>query len=132
MTWAMPSAPCASRSAAPISLSNKSRSGALLCCFASNENPRVMPTVIDGKREQDRKYDYVPERPNAAQHWSNGDWLVENLVGSLMAQENKDEVGGINQAPDTNRIAKAAQNVPCKAGKVQPSPDSPRKVRYVR
>jgi len=52
-----------------------------------------MPTVIDGKREQDRneqlrKYDYLPERPNAAQRSSNGDWLVENLVGSLMAQEN--------------------------------------------
>ena len=53
----------------------------------------MMPTVIDGKREQDRneqlrKYDYLPERPNAAQRSSNGDSLVENLVGSLMAQEN--------------------------------------------
>jgi hypothetical protein len=44
-------------------------------------------------------YDYVPERPNAAQHSSNGDWLVENLVGSLMAQENEDKVGEINNAP---------------------------------
>ena len=41
------------------------------------------------RNEQVRKYDYVSERANAAQRWSNGDWLVENLVGFLMAQENE-------------------------------------------
>jgi hypothetical protein len=41
-------------SLSPDSASHKSRSRALLCCFAINEKPRVMPTVVDGKREQDR------------------------------------------------------------------------------
>ena len=39
-------------------------------------------------------------------------------------------MGEINNAPDTNRTAEAAQNVPPEAGKVQASPDSPGKAPY--
>jgi hypothetical protein len=56
----------------------KSRSRELLCRFAINEKLCVMPTVIDGKRDQDRNkqvrnYDCVTHRPNAAQRWGDGD-----------------------------------------------------------
>jgi len=97
-----------------------------------------MPTVIDGKRDQDRneqvrKYDYVPERPNGAQRWSNGDWLVENLVGSLMAQENKDEVGEIKKRPRYQPHSKGrSETFLVKQGKSSRRPTHPEKVLYQR